>query len=352
MPPRSGVCATASASSPAAATPLPTTLPTAAQAPGATPPPTEPPTRSPSASRRSDVAGGSFHASAEEDDVGRGAAVSDFELDDGPVYAWHDGDRTLTARLQGSLVAEQQDGAGGAHSEIVPRSEESPGAESYPVFRSQSGALMTLPGGLLLLLDPEWDQARVDRFFADNSIAAARPGCEGERHRSGQPRGARLSRLLPGLQRAGGDESRADHRRGRGDTCGDGHARTATDDRGDAPQPAGRTLRAAARVAGRRRLLLRGERAAGRRQRSGVAARHPQRPQPARRHSAASRAHPCRALRTRTDGPETGDAAWTGLPPRPPRSAPATPDANHSAPTADRLPFRPSTHAAPCDSLC
>ena len=100
--------------------------------------------------------------------------MSDFELDDGPVYAWHDGDRTLTARLQGSLVAEQQDGAGGAHSEIVPRSEESPDAESYPVFRSQSGALMTLPGGLLLLLDPEWDQARVDRFFADNSIAKGR----------------------------------------------------------------------------------------------------------------------------------------------------------------------------------
>ena len=121
---------------------------------------------------------------------------------------------------------------------------------------------------------------------APPAAAAARPGCEGERHRPGQPRGARLSRLLSGRQRAGGDESRADHRRGRGDTCGDGHARTATDDRGDAPQPAGRTLRAAARAAGRCRLLLRGERAAGRRQRSGVAARDPQRPQPARRRSA------------------------------------------------------------------
>ena len=41
---------------------------------------------------------------------------------------------------------------------------------------------------------------------APPAAAAARPGREGERHRPGQPRGARLSRLLPGLQRAGGDE--------------------------------------------------------------------------------------------------------------------------------------------------
>ena len=30
---------------------------------------------------------------------------------------------------------------------------------------------MTLPGGVLLALDPEWDQARIDRFFSENGIS-------------------------------------------------------------------------------------------------------------------------------------------------------------------------------------
>ena len=29
---------------------------------------------------------------------------------------------------------------------------------------------MTLPGGVLLALDPEWDQAKVESFFAANAI--------------------------------------------------------------------------------------------------------------------------------------------------------------------------------------
>ena len=29
---------------------------------------------------------------------------------------------------------------------------------------------MTLPGGVLLVLDAEWDQARIDRFFKDNHV--------------------------------------------------------------------------------------------------------------------------------------------------------------------------------------
>ena len=110
----------------------------------------------------------------EEDSVGRAEAVSSLDPDDGPVYSWHDGDRMLTVRLQGSLVAEREAGVSGARSEIVPRDEKRAGTVADPVFRSPSGALMTLPGGVLLLLDPEWDQARVDRFFADNGIADGR----------------------------------------------------------------------------------------------------------------------------------------------------------------------------------
>ena len=49
------------------------------------------------------------------------------------------------------------------------------GQDARPVFRSESGGeLMTLPGGVLLALDPEWDQARVETFFSQNGIAADR----------------------------------------------------------------------------------------------------------------------------------------------------------------------------------
>ena len=38
-----------------------------------------------------------------------------------------------------------------------------------PVFRSESGGgLMTLPGGVLLALDSEWDVDSVEKFFEDN----------------------------------------------------------------------------------------------------------------------------------------------------------------------------------------
>lgn len=43
-----------------------------------------------------------------------------------------------------------------------------------PVFRSQSGALMTLPGGALLLLSPEWSKKQVDVFFDGHRIAPDR----------------------------------------------------------------------------------------------------------------------------------------------------------------------------------
>ena len=49
------------------------------------------------------------------------------------------------------------------------------GPDAQPVFRSESGGtLMTLPGGVLLSLDPGWSEADVERFFADNGIAADR----------------------------------------------------------------------------------------------------------------------------------------------------------------------------------
>ena len=33
---------------------------------------------------------------------------------------------------------------------------------------------MTLPGGVLLVLDAEWDQSEIERFFLDNNISTDR----------------------------------------------------------------------------------------------------------------------------------------------------------------------------------
>ncbi len=49
------------------------------------------------------------------------------------------------------------------------------GQDARPVFRSESGGgLMTLPGGVLLVLDPEWDQSKVEAFLTRNGISTER----------------------------------------------------------------------------------------------------------------------------------------------------------------------------------
>ena len=92
-------------------------------------------------------------------------------------YTWEDGDRTLTVILQSDLAIDEGASAKGAMADApggaIVKSEgsRSEGNEkSLPVFKSQSGALMTLPGGILLVLDPDWSQAEVNAFFSSNSI--------------------------------------------------------------------------------------------------------------------------------------------------------------------------------------
>ena len=92
-------------------------------------------------------------------------------------YTWQDGDRIMTVILQDDLVIDEgpstkdslADAPGGAivKSGEAKREDKSKG---LPVFKSQSGALMTLPGGILLVLDPDWSQAEVNAFFSSNSI--------------------------------------------------------------------------------------------------------------------------------------------------------------------------------------
>ena len=100
----------------------------------------------------------------------------------GTVYTYKDGDRIIRVVLQDDMVV-QETGAitsddvvivRGATNSIVRRQAKH-GEQPLPVFRLESsGGLMTLPGGVLLVLDADWDQSKVDEFFMGNNIPTDR----------------------------------------------------------------------------------------------------------------------------------------------------------------------------------
>ena len=104
----------------------------------------------------------------------------------GQPYTWEDGDRTLTVLLQPDLTVQQDDEIGlrdepddtvvarSSDGNIVRKDKADEGSGGQPVFRSEAGELMTLPGGVLLVLDPAWSEADTDAFFTDNGIKAHR----------------------------------------------------------------------------------------------------------------------------------------------------------------------------------
>ena len=112
--------------------------------------------------------------------IGDGPTVSG--SGQGTVYTWQDGDATRRVVLQDALVVQETAANSlddvviveGARDSIVQRQPRH-GQETLPVFRSESGGeLMTLPGGVLLALDPDWDQASVDIFLLENDISKDR----------------------------------------------------------------------------------------------------------------------------------------------------------------------------------
>ena len=106
-----------------------------------------------------------------EDSSGKGSAS-------GSVYTWQDGDRTQNVVLQNDLVAQSKSDITsqdvivaemGVYS--IVEAEYKQGSGVQPVFKSESGGgLMTLPGGMMLVLDPEWDQTTVDKFLQGSGI--------------------------------------------------------------------------------------------------------------------------------------------------------------------------------------
>lgn len=104
--------------------------------------------------------------------------VGDLEIVRGGEISWWDGDRQLTANLATNLVAkpatapikaEEAVVAGDRMQRVVVRGREI-AIDEFPVFVSPSGRLMTLPGGVLLVLDEDWDMGDVGQFFVQQGI--------------------------------------------------------------------------------------------------------------------------------------------------------------------------------------
>ena len=97
---------------------------------------------------------------------------------EGEAYTWQDGDRTMTVKLQTDLVVEKESGglpldvvsANEGGTNVVRGADGQSKSDTLPVFRSESGGLMTLPGGVLLVLSPEWSQSETNAFFSNNGI--------------------------------------------------------------------------------------------------------------------------------------------------------------------------------------
>ena len=87
------------------------------------------------------------------------------------VYTWRDGDRIMTVRLEPGGAGQKSPPVGdGKGVRTMDRS-----GDAGPVFRSESGGgSMTLPGGVLLVLDPSWTGSDADAFFSRNGIKRGR----------------------------------------------------------------------------------------------------------------------------------------------------------------------------------
>ena len=77
----------------------------------------------------------------------------------------------LVVQENAAITPEDEVVQRGAKDSIV-RKQVKHGSDVQPVFRSGSGGgLMTLPGGVVLVLDPGWDQDAVESFFSWNGLS-------------------------------------------------------------------------------------------------------------------------------------------------------------------------------------
>ncbi len=97
------------------------------------------------------------------------------------MYTYRDGDRELRVWLEPELTMIQREGAfepgdsqaiRAGNGIIVATGAASTGGQ--PVFRSDSGTLMALPGGVILILAADWTAEQVATFFSANEIDTTR----------------------------------------------------------------------------------------------------------------------------------------------------------------------------------
>lgn len=99
----------------------------------------------------------------------------------GSVYTWQDGDITRKVWVQPELTV-QKNSLNTSKDEIVTKSGQQSivkkqsrhGQDAQPVFRGQSGQLMTLPGGVILVFEREIRPEQTEEFFANNGISSDR----------------------------------------------------------------------------------------------------------------------------------------------------------------------------------
>ncbi len=105
-------------------------------------------------------------------------AVESSRPQEGVPHTWYDGDRVrkawlqpdLTVRDVGKSLSDREQVIQHLAGRVIVRME-SRNEVRVPVFRSESGELMTLPGGVLVILDRSWSVAQTNRFFRSNGIA-------------------------------------------------------------------------------------------------------------------------------------------------------------------------------------
>lgn len=96
-------------------------------------------------------------------------------------YVWFDGDVELPVWADTRLVLLSGDDADAVRADAVVADwgeqvvadgsvDADAAAAGSPVFWSGSGELMTLPGGIVLILDASWDAAAVDAFMGANGL--------------------------------------------------------------------------------------------------------------------------------------------------------------------------------------
>ena len=96
---------------------------------------------------------------------------------EGVLHTWKDGDKIRKVWLQPGLTAKKSTETEGREhvvarsgDMIVVRDQGRSGRDSGQVFLGESGQLMMLPGGILLVFGPEWDEEETSYFFVQNGI--------------------------------------------------------------------------------------------------------------------------------------------------------------------------------------